>query len=348
MIIILTYLSVFEEEESEEYFSNLLMKITCISSNSDKNLKISDVCWNSTGNTLAISYSIDNHIGPCSHTGKIDFFKFSNISESKTFKEKITIETNSCIKSIDSHPKYPSIFTSSCFIGEIYLIDVSENKDVDQIQCISKVDSYFHKECVNLVKWIKFEDGNYYILSLSEEGRLLIWNPEDKLTYPSLGFSLKFKIGKNSYPINPISMGVDLFESFNFVIGTLDGNIYKCSFAKPDENIHEYIFSQSSGTVWRRAVRQLISNMNDNDVIEMKNYMDKFCKDKNIMDLNVDEFFKLKPNVAKLYKNALKSNFEKHISMVTSVEFSPFFKNLFLTSSFDGSLRIYHQSLHVI
>jgi WD40 repeat protein len=323
------------------------MKIPCISSKSDKNTKISDVCWNSTGNTLAISYYIDNHLGPCSHTGKIDFFKFINISESKTFKEKISIETNTCIKSIDSHPKFPSSFTCSSFIGEIYLINLSASDDVDHIQNISKVDSYFHKECVNLVKWIKFEDGSYYILSLSEEGRLLLWNPEDKLTYPTVGFSLKFKIGKNSYPINPISMGINPFDSFNYVIGTLDGNIYKCSFTKPVDDNHEYIFSQSSGTVWRRAVRQLISNMSDNDVLEMKSFMDKFCKDKNILDLNVDEFFKLKPNVAKLYKNALKSNYEKHISLVTSVEFSPFLKNLFLTSSFDGSLRIYHQSLHV-
>jgi WD40 repeat protein len=273
--------------------------------------------------------------------------KFSNISESKNYKEKITVETNTCIKSIDSHPKFPSVFVCSSFIGEIYLINLSEASDADQVQNISKVDSYFHKECVNLVRWVKFEEGNYYILSLSEEGRLLLWNPEDKLLHPTVGFSLKFKIGKNSYPINPICIGINYFEPFSYTIGTLDGNIYKCAFNKPVDDNHEFIFSQSSGTVWRKAVRQLISNMSDNDVIEMKNYMDRFCQDKNIMDLNADEFFKLKPNVAKLYKNALKSNYEKHISLVTSLEFSPFIKNVFLTSSFDGSIRIYHQNLFV-
>lgn len=184
-------------------------------------------------------------------------------------------------------------------------------------------------------------------MSLSEEGKVLLWNIEDKLAYPTLGFSLKFKIGKNVYPINPTIIDENPYDSFNFLIGTVDGNIYKCIFTKPSDDIHDNIFNHSSGVVWRKSVRQLVSFMNEKDLIEMKNYMEKFCKDKNIIDLNPDEFFKLKPDANKLYKNILKANYEKHISVVTGLEYNYYIKNLFLSCSFDGSIRIYHQNLYV-
>jgi hypothetical protein len=152
---------------------------------------------------------------------------------------------------------------------------------------------------------------------------------------------------KNIYPINPTIMAENPYESFNFIIGTVDGNIYRCSFNNPVDNNYDYLLQNSGGIVWRSAVKKLLSNMNDKEVIEMKNYLEGVCRDKKIIDLNPEEFFKLKPDINKLYKNALKSNYEKHISVVTGVEFNYFIKNLFLTCSFDGSIRIYHQNYHV-
>ena len=51
----------------------------------------------------------------------------------------------------------------SSFTGEIYIVNLSE-PDNDQIKHISKIDSYYHKECVVIVKWVKFEDGNYVFI----------------------------------------------------------------------------------------------------------------------------------------------------------------------------------------
>jgi hypothetical protein len=172
---------------------------------------------------------------------------------------------------------------------------------------------------------------------------MLIWNLDDKLQYPLMGFSLKFKIGKNSFPISPTSFCTS-HEVYNYLIGTMDGNIYKSAFSKPSDSNHDYLFSQGSGSVWRKAVRYLTSNMQDNELAEMKNNFEVFCRDKNIVDFNPEEFFKLKPDINKLYKNSLKMNYEKHISMVTSVASNLFIKGLFLSTSLDGSLRLYNQS----
>ncbi len=49
---------------------------------------------------LAISYFIDNHQGPCNHSSVINIYKFENIHKTKSFKEKISIDTN-VIKNYD-------------------------------------------------------------------------------------------------------------------------------------------------------------------------------------------------------------------------------------------------------
>jgi hypothetical protein len=134
------------------------MKFPCIDNQSAKKTKVSDMSWNSSGDILAVSFYIDNHQGPCSHFGQIKFYKFINLSSSKTFTEMTSIETNSCIKSIENHPKNNLLFVCSSFIGEIYVISAEVKAEADNILFISKIDSYFHKECVNIVKWIKFEE----------------------------------------------------------------------------------------------------------------------------------------------------------------------------------------------
>jgi WD40 repeat protein len=152
---------VHNDDENEEYNTNILMRLPLIDNKFQNDTKISDMCWNSSGNILALSYYVANHLGPCSHSGYINILKFGNFSQSKSFKEKIQIETNSCVKCIDSHPKNPSLFVCSSYTGEISLIDLS-NENGDYIKNVSHIDSYFHKDCVISVKWTKTEyEGNH-------------------------------------------------------------------------------------------------------------------------------------------------------------------------------------------
>jgi WD40 repeat protein len=160
-----------------------------------------------------------------------------------------------------------------------------------------------------------------------------------------LGYNLKYKLGKNEMSVNPTAFEKNPYEN-NFIVGTLDGNIYKSNF--DTEIKYESLFQQSSGVVWRQAVKLLMCNMGYDEIVKMKSHLEKFCKDKNIIDLNAEQFFKLKPDMARIYKNGLKSNFEKHLSVITSLSFNPFIKNLFVSTSYDGMLRIYYQVRIVI
>ena len=326
-----------------------------IDTNNKKEKKyISDMVWNKSGDTLAVSFFEDIHIGPCAHSGILKFFTFDSFysneegenEEGKTIDFKtIDLEVNSCMKCLDSHPKINNIFIAGGFNGEIYYINLSKENTKDYIEFISKIENAFYKECVVSVKFIKYDENVYYIASISEEGRILIWNPEHKLKYPVIGYNLSHKIERNVLQINPTAFIDNPFESCDFRVGTYDGAIYKCNFNKPNFDsgkVHEPIFMDKKGVVWRNDVRVFISNMSNKDVSDMKNAFEKICKDRRLANLTMEEFLKLRPNVNKIYKNALKFSYERHFSPVTSINYNYFVKNLIVTTSYDGSLRLYH------
>ena len=345
-----------DNDLNEQAFSyKSLLKFPALNTN-EKKYQISDLIWNKNGSVLAVSFFIEEgHIGPCPHNGNIIFFKFENLSSFnhenegkilKSYSSKIELETNSCIKCIDSHPSISNIFIAGSFNGEIYYINLGNNDyGKDLIEFSSVIDSSFYKECVISVKFIKYEDNIYYIVSISEDGRILIWNPIDRFKYPVMGFNLKFKIEKNTLPINPTYFINSPFDNFEYLIGTYDGNIYKSSFNKPNSESgshQDYLFLEKNGVVWREKVRIFISNMKEKELSEMKSLIEKRCLDRGIINLDMEEFLKLRPDVNKIYKNALKMNFEKHFSYITSISENLFIKNLFITTSYDGSLRLYH------
>ena len=78
--------------------------------------------------------------------------------------EKNYIEINvisnlfkSCIKCLDAHPKNPNLFAIGTYFGEIILIDLLSP---ESILYSSKIDNYYHKECIISVKWVK-NDNEY-------------------------------------------------------------------------------------------------------------------------------------------------------------------------------------------
>ena len=195
--------------------------------------------WNKSGDTLAVSFFEDIHIGPCAHDGILKFFTFDSFysneegenEEGKTIDFKTRdLEVNSCMKCLDSHPKINNIFIAGGFNGEIYYINLSKENTKDYIEFISKIENAFYKECVISVRFIKYDENIYYISSISEEGRILIWNPEHKLKYPVIGYNLSHKIERNILQINPTVFIDNPFESCDFRVGTYDGTIYKCNF----------------------------------------------------------------------------------------------------------------------
>lgn len=56
-----------------------------------------------------------------------------------------------------------------------------------------------------------------------------------------------------------------------------------------------------------------------------------FYYKKEITDIGYDEIFKSKPDIRKLFTNPLGFSYESHLGPIYSIDFSPYFKNYFLT-----------------
>jgi len=82
--------------------------------------------------------------------------------------------------------------------------------------------------------------------------------------------------------------------------------------------------------------------MKEKDVSDMKNTIEKKCRDRKINNLTMEEFLKLRPDINKIYQNGIKYSYEKNFSPLTSINFNHFVKNLIVTTSYDGDLRLFH------
>lgn len=87
----------YVEDESEEintknFTYRSLFKFPAINVDSnnkeDKKKLISDMIWNKSGDTLAVSFYEDMHIGPCAHSGFLKFFVLIHSILTKKEKKK--------------------------------------------------------------------------------------------------------------------------------------------------------------------------------------------------------------------------------------------------------------------
>merc|ERR1712110_90114 len=61
-----------------------------------------------------------------------------------------------------------------------------------------------------------------------------------------------------------------------------------------------------------------------------------------IKAVSCEQIFESSPEINKLYPNQLQHFYSGHSGPVFNVQFSPFHRNLFLTTSFDGSIKLFN------
>lgn len=84
-----------------------------------------------------------------------------------------------------------------------------------------------------------------------------------------------------------------------------------------------------------------MSNINPKHFLDIKIHVENYCLSKGGHDVNLPDIFDSKPDMIKLYSNPISFGFEQHIGPVYSIDYSPFHRNLFLTGSLDGSIKVY-------
>lgn len=84
----------------------------------------------------------------------------------------------------------------------------------------------------------------------------------------------------------------------------------------------------------------MMSVFNKN-LMDVKMHVEQYCLSKGIKEIEPDHIFASKPEIRKLYLNPVQLAYEPHLGPVYSINFSPFLKNIFLTCSLDGSVKLF-------
>ncbi|KAM3132067.1 hypothetical protein pb186bvf_015811 [Paramecium bursaria] len=327
-------LSDVNRKDTEELYQlqNLAKKPTEI----ENKLEITDIQWNSNGLIIAASYGCLEHDGSCVHQSFVSAWSIN----SRTFnqdKPNYTIDLP-CIMCLQFHPTKPNILAAGSFNGELYLLDITAQVEIAH----SQIDDYFHRESITQILWLQDEQ----LLSLGCEGKILIWPADYEeilLKYPLKGCYMVRKKESSTESVGGITICQIYDDQTTFIIGSEGGSVLKAQITPINFNMTKKAFldSRDKGLIWKEDAMLFMQNLNQKFLPEVKIQIENYCKERRVNQISIQTIISAKPDIRKMYVNPLSFAYEAHYGSVFSVNASPFIKNVFLTSSMDGQIRIY-------
>ncbi|CAH1975658.1 unnamed protein product [Acanthoscelides obtectus] len=155
----------------------------------DKLIRISDITWNQTGKSIAISCNSE-HDSWCHHAGNVAIFTLNRdwkLPEAP--RQKLT--TESCITSLKFHPIHPAIIAAGTFTGSVKIWNIQNEEEEDFIR-----KENVHSDAITQISWVEDVDLSKDILlaTSSTDGYLKLWNSKTSPFALSLKVSFKIKI----------------------------------------------------------------------------------------------------------------------------------------------------------
>ena len=84
-----------------------------------------------------------------------------------------------------------------------------------------------------------------------------------------------------------------------------------------------------------------MANLPTKSLAGIKKAVERYVMDKGEKDIWAETIFSAKPDIKQMFPIPFKDQYEKHMGPVTGTNCSPFVKRIFLTSSSDGTVRMY-------
>lgn len=332
----------------------------------------SDCAWNCTGSVLAVSYGRANHDGWCEHRGPM--LAVWNVMKRRNLytRADIEVEMASCLLCIEFHPELPTILAGGLFNGEIRVWDTDSPND-EPLLMSSTVDDYFHREPIAKVTWTRKllnerlgRGGDmkarlidaYHLVSIGGDGKVLFWTMENKLMHPTMGAiilpSPKYfghGASQNKFPVlGGAAIDFSSKDSTIFVVGTEIGGVLKSKF-KPDsytsvasraQLLNGIMVVKDGEFNWTIEALAMVNNTEANVRADVKRHVEKYCKVEALNVIQLENVFASRPPPLKLFGEACNFAFEPHAGPVYAIHFSPFHRNLLLTCSTDGSIKLFN------
>ncbi|KAG2436250.1 hypothetical protein HXX76_006561 [Chlamydomonas incerta] len=309
------YLSPFQQDAA----ANQDLNATSTQLNKHK-LVVTGVSWSSTGQTIAASFGRYDVVGWCTYPGMLCTWNLGR-EEVNATRPDTRIDTDTCLMSCAFHPAHPALIAGGTFNGELYVWDLSLEGDSQRGRSDVLLDVR-HMEPIIAITWqynmtdaAKYgtKDKSYRLVTLGADGKVLTWLWH-KLDAPVYGYQLMFP-----------QPGVDR----KFVWGGA------CmGFQREPRGTSTAAREKESGLHGGDAAGTFLVGTEGGKIFKCYN-------DAN--DINTKEFSRAvgAGERVELRTPVREGGYQPHAGAVFGLDCSPFQRELFLTGSTDGSVRMY-------
>ncbi|KAG2497783.1 hypothetical protein HYH03_004055 [Edaphochlamys debaryana] len=309
------YLSPFQQDMTQQDLNATSTQIN------KHRLVVTCISWSCTGQTVAASFGRYDVVGWCTYPGALTTWNLGR-EEVNTSRADHRIDTDTCLMSCAFHPAHPALIAGGTFNGEVYVWDLSQEGDPQRGRSDVLLDAR-HTEPVIAVTWqynlsdaAKYgtKDKSYRLVTLGADGRVLTWMWH-KLEAPVYGYQLL-------YP----QPGIDR----KFVWGGA------CmAFQREPRGVSQQSESKGNAAVHGGEMAGTFLVGTEGGKI-FKCYND-------VNDASQKDFAKQleKAERVEMRTPVREANYTPHAGAVFGVDCSPFQRELFLSCSTDGSVRLY-------
>eukprot|EP00668_Euglena_longa_P011929 GGOE01014350.1.p1 GENE.GGOE01014350.1~~GGOE01014350.1.p1 ORF type:complete len:562 (-),score=150.35 GGOE01014350.1:218-1903(-) len=270
----------------------------------DAGLQVTGVAWNSNGTVVAISYGRIDVVGWCYDRGYVCTWNVLREGVRPTKPDRC-FEVDNYVTCVAFHPDEPAILCGGTYNGEVIVWNIALEEDNVVAQTANTLSSHIllHTDPVHKVLWaLNRREGKakYVILSVSGDGRILIWNLNNALASPVGGYELASKRGALGCTCIGILHNMQSAVTVKTEAPTLESVV---------------ILGTETGGVCRAAL-----------------------KPAQIMEGASAKTTHVRITLA----DPVNFRYESHQGPVQQIHCSPFHRNLFLSASSDGTLKLFN------
>ena len=332
------------------------------------------VAWNAPGTVVAAAYGkLDRNDWQRCPSMLCTWSLFRRNLDPK--KADVAIELPDCLTCLAFHPEDPSLLAGGSFNGDVLLWRIGEKGD--PLLGKSVLTNYTHHEPVQHLQWTRDPrqsagakasgvGGGYVLASVSADGKMLLWSASNQLKTPTGGFLISSALfaatdrdgdgkitqeevmaAQHAAQTADLEGGATL--SFNsedptsFVIGLEAGQLYKGSLLANELRSAPAILREHAELPWSMAAAALLTRVPQASYHRLKSKIEKDAMLARAREVGVAHVFDAAPPPRELYASPLTFSYHPHAGPVYAARFSPFHRNVFLSASTDGSLRLYNQ-----
>eukprot|EP00696_Hemimastix_kukwesjijk_P009888 gnl/Hemi2/22468_TR7486_c0_g1_i1.p1 gnl/Hemi2/22468_TR7486_c0_g1~~gnl/Hemi2/22468_TR7486_c0_g1_i1.p1 ORF type:complete len:419 (-),score=2.19 gnl/Hemi2/22468_TR7486_c0_g1_i1:44-1300(-) len=238
--------------------------------------------------------------------------------------------------SLAFHPEQPGLLAAGGFNGEVYLWDFGREDTPLIATGPARVNEYLHREQINKIVWVKDQQTNVYqLLTVSNDGRILLWSLANQLAFPVAGFLVVPDADKPSSVSGGTSIGVGRRDWTTFVVGTEVGQVLRCSAMSLS-------VPSSLGAAWKPDAVKLLSWLPERSAFDVKTQVEQHARMHKLPGISLQTVYAARPELIKVFPSPVNFAFESHSGAVHSLDSSPSLHNFFLSCSTDGSIRVYN------